>query len=165
MNIELEKKVIDAMYHKRHTTGIQYFFFNEISKISNVKKSSLQRVLGRLVKRDWIRKVDVIVLTNKIKVSNFKEKKDRRKICYKLIGYPYIGGLGGLIKDQNNKAVLEWSIPNGTKRFWRKAAKEILKFRKTLRPKEKRYDVFANARIQLAVMNEIQRRNLHMPKV
>jgi len=159
MNIELEKNVINAMYQKRHTTKKQYFFFNEISKMSNVKKSSLQRVLARLVKRDWIRKTHVRILRDKIKISNFKEKKDRRKICYTLIGYPYIGGLGGLIKSQDYNDVLNWSIPSGTKRFWKKAAKEILEFRKIHKNKEERPDRFANMRIQLAVMNEIQERN------
>lgn len=57
MNIELERQVMDSLILAGLIHVRLYFRFNEIAALSFVKKSTLQRVLARLVKRVWIKKI------------------------------------------------------------------------------------------------------------
>ncbi len=56
VNVILERQVMDTMFLGFFISDRQYFRFNEIANLSNVKKPSLQRILPRLVKRGWIEK-------------------------------------------------------------------------------------------------------------
>jgi hypothetical protein len=54
MNSVLEKRLIFSMYMEHLKQQREWFRFNEIAALSGIKKSSLQRVLPRLIKRGWI---------------------------------------------------------------------------------------------------------------
>jgi hypothetical protein len=54
MNPDLEKRLIISMYMEHLKQQRQWFRFEEIAELSCIKKSSLQRVLPRLIERDWI---------------------------------------------------------------------------------------------------------------
>ena len=54
MNPILEKRLISSMYMEHLEQQREWFRFNEIAALSGIKKSSLQRVLPRLIKRGWI---------------------------------------------------------------------------------------------------------------
>lgn len=54
MNPDLEKRLIISMYMEHLKQRRQWFRFEEIAELSGIKKSSLQRVLPRLIERRWI---------------------------------------------------------------------------------------------------------------
>jgi hypothetical protein len=54
MNPKLEKRLILSMYMEHLKQQREWFRFNEIAARSGIKKSSLQRVLPRLIGRGWI---------------------------------------------------------------------------------------------------------------
>jgi hypothetical protein len=54
MNPDLEKRLIISMYMEHLKQQRRWFRFEEIAMISGIKKSSLQRVLPRLIERGWI---------------------------------------------------------------------------------------------------------------
>jgi len=56
MNNDLERLVMDSIVRLHMLDRFQYLRFNQIAKKSGVKKSSLQRILPRLVNRGWIKK-------------------------------------------------------------------------------------------------------------
>lgn len=49
-----EYEVMKSSFLARELYGRKYLRFNEISKYSNIKKSTLQRIIMRLQKRGWI---------------------------------------------------------------------------------------------------------------
>lgn len=108
--------------HRKH-----YFFFNEIHAYTEIPKSSLQRILPRLVNRKWIRKFNVSVLGKNDWVKNLTSRKKVERPAYKVIEYPYLDW-GGLIKNDNNK-IPPLNVPEGKKRFWKRSSKEIRKLR------------------------------------
>ena len=62
-----------------------------------------------------------------------KQEPKREYSFYELIEYPYLldKKRGGHLKsDENDIIAPSYNIPNGTKRFWKKASKELLGFKK-----------------------------------
>ncbi|WP_337862596.1 helix-turn-helix domain-containing protein [Nitrososphaera sp.] len=58
MNHELEKCVMVALYLARELRNREWLRFGEISELSGVPKSTLQRILPRLEERGWIQRKD-----------------------------------------------------------------------------------------------------------
>lgn len=56
MKIELERQVMDTMMLSRHFLDRINLRLDEISAISGIRKSTLQSILPRLIKRSWIEK-------------------------------------------------------------------------------------------------------------
>ena len=110
---------MDSMYLAQKMQLKDYFFFSEIHNLSDVKKPSLQRILCRLIKREWIKKFNVPIINSKIKEHT----------AYKVIGYPYLEGVGGFTKDSDNRKIAAWGVPEGSIRFWKRSAKELRKLR------------------------------------
>lgn len=54
MNPFLEKRLIFSMYMEHLKQQREWFRFNEIAALSGIRKSSLQRILPRMIKRGWI---------------------------------------------------------------------------------------------------------------
>ena len=54
MKTVLEKQVMVSLFLARHFKKREWFRFNEVAKISGVKKPTLQRILPRLEARGWI---------------------------------------------------------------------------------------------------------------
>lgn len=50
----LERQVMVSLYLAHHFYKRQWFRFNEVAKLTGVRKSSLQRILPRLESRHWI---------------------------------------------------------------------------------------------------------------
>lgn len=70
----LDGQVLSALYLSRFVYG-RYPRFNEILKITEIKKTNLQWILKRLIKRGWVEKI-----------------KLRKFYGYKTIVFPYIRG-------------------------------------------------------------------------
>lgn len=56
MKKELEREVMNTLYREKILSHRRYLRFYEIAKESDIPKSSLQRILPRLIKRGWIEK-------------------------------------------------------------------------------------------------------------
>lgn len=127
MNLELERLVMDTMYLAHHIYQKNHLFFNEISELSGVKKSSLQRVLPRLVSRGWIKNEKVSLLPGNTWVRFILKHKTTKRMGYKVVEYPFLQrkSAGGHVPADYNVIAPEWNYPNGTKRFWKKSAKEM----------------------------------------
>ena len=125
MKIGLEKRVMNTMYLQQKIHRKSYFFFNEVHEYTEIPKSSLQRILPRLVKRRWIRKFNVPILDKKDWIKNLTRRKKIERPAYKVIEYPYLEW-GGFIKNDNNK-MPPLNVPEGTKRFWKRSSKEVRK--------------------------------------
>ena len=60
MKIEHERAVLEAMYLAKLVSGELYLRKNEISILTGIIKSSLQRILPRLIKRGWVEEKSVL---------------------------------------------------------------------------------------------------------
>ena len=121
---------MDSMYLSHLILIRQYFFFNEISELSSVKKPSLQRILARLVKRGWIKKGKVSIIPKKNWLQFIMKRKITKRVGYKVIEYPYVERMrGGFTKNDDYYKIPKWNVPEGCKRFWKNSAKEIRKLR------------------------------------
>jgi len=147
MNVELEKRVMDSMYLAHQIHQQQYFFFSEISELSEVKKSSLQRVLPRLVKRGWIKEGKVSILPEKDWVQFLMKRKITERVGYKVFEYPYfIIGKRVIKKNDGYYKIPGLNIPEGCKRYWKNSAKELRKLRDEFFDTEiERVDLFKRA--------------------
>jgi len=136
MKRNLERSVMDSMYLAQKMQLKDHFFFNEIHSLSEVKKPTLQRILPRFVKRGWIKKFIVSISNEKI----------TERFAYKFIGYPYLEGVGGFTKDNDNRKIAAWGVPEGSKRFWKRSAKELRELRNKFFASEiKRIDLLRSA--------------------
>jgi len=53
----------------------------------------------------------------------------KERTAYKVIGYPYLEGVGGFTKDSDNRKIAAWGVPEGSIRFWKRSAKELRELR------------------------------------
>ena len=194
MKIELERSVMDGFVRSYVQFGLQHVRFNQIARMSEVGKSTLQRILPRLVNRGWIEKQRkyswsdgrigsrlynihfindseskgnhfVIKEMKKDLEEKLEENESYRNIVnygvhpktkekmvrkgtipslkpgfdkvlaghlptehtfYRLIEYPFYFRRPALENVQEQKSI-EWACPKGTKRYWRRSAKNIFK--------------------------------------
>lgn len=80
MNIDLEHQVMDTFMLSRLILRRLELRFNEISELSQVKKSTLQRILPRLVARKWIQKIEQFESRGSIGQMIWVRGKNKEKV-------------------------------------------------------------------------------------
>lgn len=161
VKLDLERQVMECMYlhHRIHSDYRKYFFFNEIQEMSTVKKSSLERILPRLIKRKWIKREEIKIypkikrsakpFTHKIR-KNYKIPKLKNvkiRMAYKIIEFPYLYRMRIAKKGSTTRTA--WHVDEGTRRFWKNSAKDMLELRKFFKDEIEIIDVRKRLRSRL----------------